>query len=65
MRTGGTAILFGDRSGRIAQGFEGGQSGRYYFPDPDAPRQRIVLDPASVNRDAALKEIAAGHWAAV
>jgi oligopeptide transport system ATP-binding protein len=34
-------------------------------PDPDAPRQRIVLDPASVNRDAALKEIAAGHWAAV
>src|SRR6266581_177984 len=34
-------------------------------PDPDAPRQRIVLDPASVNRDAVLKEIAAGHWAAV
>ena len=24
-------------------------------PDPDAPRQRIVLDPASVNRDAALQ----------
>jgi ABC-type oligopeptide transport system ATPase subunit len=34
-------------------------------PDPDAPRQRIVLDPALVNRDAALREIAAGHWAAV
>jgi len=34
-------------------------------PDPDAPRQRIVLDPASVNRDAALKEVAAGHWAAL
>jgi oligopeptide transport system ATP-binding protein len=34
-------------------------------PDPDAPRQRIELDPASVNRAASLKEIAAGHWAAV
>ena len=34
-------------------------------PDPDAPRQRIVLDPATINRDAALREIAAGHWAAV
>jgi oligopeptide transport system ATP-binding protein len=34
-------------------------------PDPDAARHRITLDPASVNRDAALKEIAAGHWAAV
>jgi oligopeptide transport system ATP-binding protein len=33
--------------------------------DPDAPRHRIVLDPASVNRDAALREIAAGHFAAV
>jgi peptide/nickel transport system ATP-binding protein len=33
--------------------------------DPDAPRQRVILDPASVNRDAALKEIAAGHFAAV
>jgi peptide/nickel transport system ATP-binding protein len=35
------------------------------IPDPDAPRQRIVMDPAAVNRAAALKEIAAGHWAAV
>jgi ABC-type oligopeptide transport system ATPase subunit len=34
-------------------------------PDPDAPRQRIVLDPALVNRNAALREVAAGHWAAV
>jgi ABC-type oligopeptide transport system ATPase subunit len=34
-------------------------------PDPDAPRQRIVLDPAIVNRDATLKEIAAGHFAAI
>jgi ABC-type oligopeptide transport system ATPase subunit len=35
------------------------------IPDPDAARHRITLDPASVDRDAALKEIAAGHWAAV
>ena len=35
------------------------------IPDPDAPRQRIVLDPATVNRGASLREIAAGHWAAV
>jgi oligopeptide transport system ATP-binding protein len=34
-------------------------------PDPDAPRQRIVLDPATVNRAAALKEVSTGHWAAV
>ncbi len=34
-------------------------------PDPDAQRQRIELDPASVNRAATLKEVAAGHWAAV
>jgi len=34
-------------------------------PDPDAPRQRITLDPAAVNRNAALTEVAAGHWAAV
>jgi oligopeptide transport system ATP-binding protein len=33
--------------------------------DPDAPRTRIVLDPASVNRSAALREISAGHFAAV
>ena len=34
-------------------------------PDPDAPRQRIVLDPATVDRRAALREISAGHYAAV
>src|SRR4030095_8665043 len=34
-------------------------------PDPDAPPQRIALDPASVNRQAPLREIAAGHWAAL
>jgi oligopeptide transport system ATP-binding protein len=33
--------------------------------DPDAPRRRIELDPASFDREAPLKEIAAGHWAAV
>jgi peptide/nickel transport system ATP-binding protein len=33
--------------------------------DPDAVRQRIVLDANAVNRNAALKEIAAGHWAAI
>ena len=35
------------------------------IPDPDAPRQRVALDPASVNRSAALREISAGHFAAV
>jgi ABC-type oligopeptide transport system ATPase subunit len=35
------------------------------MPDPDARRQRIVLDPQSVNRDAVLREIATGHFAAV
>ena len=34
-------------------------------PDPDAPRHRIVLDPASFDRAAPLREIAAGHVAAV
>ena len=34
-------------------------------PDPDAVRQRIEVDPASFDRNAALKEIAAGHFAAV
>src|SRR5947207_13498926 len=35
------------------------------IPNPDAPRQRIVLDPATVDRGARLKEIAAGHFAAI
>src|SRR5687767_2980175 len=35
------------------------------IPDPDAPRRRIVLDPSSIDRNAALREISAGHFAAV
>ena len=35
------------------------------IPDPDVRRQRIVLDPSSIDREAALKEISAGHFAAV
>ena len=34
-------------------------------PDPGAPRQRIVLDPASFRRDAPLRDIGTGHVAAV
>jgi oligopeptide transport system ATP-binding protein len=34
-------------------------------PNPSAVRQRIVLDPASFDREAALKEVEAGHLAAV
>jgi oligopeptide transport system ATP-binding protein len=34
-------------------------------PDPDAPKHRIALDPTSINREASLREIAAGHWAAI
>ena len=34
-------------------------------PDPDAPRNRVVLDPGSFDRAAPLREIAAGHLAAV
>ena len=34
-------------------------------PDPGAPRERIVLDPASFNRAAPLREVGAGHFAAV
>jgi ABC-type oligopeptide transport system ATPase subunit len=34
-------------------------------PDPDANRRRIHLDPALVNLEAALHEVAPGHWAAV
>jgi oligopeptide transport system ATP-binding protein len=33
--------------------------------DPDAPRNRIELDPQSFDRDAALREVGAGHWAAL
>ncbi|HVG71167.1 MAG TPA: ATP-binding cassette domain-containing protein [Vicinamibacterales bacterium] len=33
--------------------------------DPDAVRQRIALDPTSFERDAPLRQITSGHWAAV
>jgi len=33
--------------------------------DPDARRERIVLDPASFSREAPLREVGPGHWAAV
>jgi len=33
--------------------------------DPDAPRRRIELDPASFTLGAPLREVSAGHWAAV
>jgi ABC-type oligopeptide transport system ATPase subunit len=35
------------------------------IPDPKAPRQRVVLDPLSFRRDAPLREVGAGHQAAV
>ena len=35
------------------------------MPDPTAPKQRIVLDPASFNRDAPLREVSTGHVAAI
>ena len=34
-------------------------------PDPDTPPRRIPLDPATIDRDAVLKEVSAGHFAAV
>jgi ABC-type oligopeptide transport system ATPase subunit len=34
-------------------------------PDPDAPRERIVLDASDIDRGAALREVSAGHFAAV
>jgi ABC-type oligopeptide transport system ATPase subunit len=34
-------------------------------PDPTAERQRIVLDPASFDREAPLREVAPGHLAAI
>jgi ABC-type oligopeptide transport system ATPase subunit len=33
--------------------------------DPDAPRTRIELDPSAFNRDAPLRQVGEGHWAAV
>jgi oligopeptide/dipeptide ABC transporter ATP-binding protein len=34
-------------------------------PDPRVSRQRIVLDPSTFDRQAPLREIAAGHFAAI
>ena len=34
-------------------------------PDPDAPRRRIVLDPTSFDRAAALREVGSDHLAAL
>ncbi|HEX4566604.1 MAG TPA: ATP-binding cassette domain-containing protein [Vicinamibacterales bacterium] len=34
-------------------------------PDPDAPRQRLVLDPDSFDRSAPLREMQPGHFAAI
>jgi ABC-type oligopeptide transport system ATPase subunit len=34
-------------------------------PNPDAPRQRIVLDPASFRREAPLRAVGDGHIAAI
>ena len=33
--------------------------------DPDAPRQRIELDPTAFDRSAPLRQVAEAHWAAV
>jgi ABC-type oligopeptide transport system ATPase subunit len=33
--------------------------------DPDAPRQRIELDPSSFNREAPLQSVGDQHWAAI
>ena len=34
-------------------------------PDPTVPRERLVLDPSTFRREAPLREVAAGHLAAV
>ena len=33
--------------------------------DPDAVRERIELDPSTFDRQAPLRQVAAGHWAAI
>ena len=33
--------------------------------DPDAPRTRIELDPTQVDRDAPLRQVSDGHFAAI
>jgi ABC-type oligopeptide transport system ATPase subunit len=34
-------------------------------PDPRAKRERVVLDPGSFDRTAALRKVGSGHWAAI
>jgi ABC-type oligopeptide transport system ATPase subunit len=33
--------------------------------DPDAPHERVTLDPTTINRDATLVKVAEGHFAAI
>jgi hypothetical protein len=35
------------------------------MPDPAARRERLVLDPASFERSAPLRQLGDEHWAAV
>jgi ABC-type oligopeptide transport system ATPase subunit len=35
------------------------------LPDPDASRARLMLDVTKIDRSAPLREVAAGHWAAI
>jgi ABC-type oligopeptide transport system ATPase subunit len=35
------------------------------IPDPNLPRQRVVLDPTSFDREAPLREVSTGHMAAI
>ena len=35
------------------------------IPDPDEKPRRIVFDPATLNADATLREVAAGHFVAL
>jgi ABC-type oligopeptide transport system ATPase subunit len=35
------------------------------LPDPDARRERLILDPGTFDRTASLREVSEGHWAAV
>ena len=41
------------------------QSLRLLDADPDAPRRRVVLDPAEIDRQAPLRQLSGEHWAAI
>jgi ABC-type oligopeptide transport system ATPase subunit len=58
---GDTARLFGDPRHPYTQALLSAVP----VTDPDAPKARIELDPSLVSRDAPLREVAAGHLAAV